>query len=309
MKQVSPISRVRIASALARPLLARRRVLLVPGCLAASSPLTPGGLASAFAKDRESANDLKFGVQLNAFPIDPARLQTFMDTLGQIKEIGYRGFESGIRNVSSQFAAPQSVRRFIEETGLVFFGSHVFLPDAMYDPSTRIAPAAVYEPVAGGGAALGARHLILSGAPADSADQLKRKIGVLNAAASFAKSVGIAAAYHNHSAEFESKIGEIEALYAQTDPALSFVLDAGHVYRGGSDVSAFLRTHASRIVGIHLRDYKNGRLVSLGQGTFPLAAVAATISRSIGRDGSRTRRSARICRRAASGRSRQPAKP
>lgn len=89
------------------------------------------------------------------------------------------------------------------------------------------------------------------------------------------------AAYHNHWPEFESKVGpkgEIEALYTETDPSLvSFVLDAGHAYRAGADVPAFIRTHSKRIIAFHLRDYKNGRLISLGQGTFPIREVAATI--------------------------------
>ncbi len=107
---------------------------------------------------------------------------------------------------------------------------------------------------------------------------LKRKIDGLNKAGTFAKSVGLKAAYHNHWPEFESKVGEIEALYTRTDPSLvSFVLDAGHAYRGGADVPLFIRTHQQRIAIFHLRDYKDGRLVTLGTGTFPLKEVAKTI--------------------------------
>ena len=89
---------------------------------------------------------------------------------------------------------------------------------------------------------------------------------------------GITAAYHNHWWEFESKIGEIEALYTQTDPELvHFVLDAGHAYHGGADVPAFIRAHSQRIIGFHLRDFKNDQYVELGTGDFPLRQVAATI--------------------------------
>jgi sugar phosphate isomerase/epimerase len=85
-------------------------------------------------------------------------------------------------------------------------------------------------------------------------------------------------AYHNHWFEFQSKVGEIEALYAETDPALvSFLLDAGHAYRGGADVPVFLRKHYRRIIALHLRDYDNGKQVPLGAGSFPLAEVAATL--------------------------------
>lgn len=258
----------------------RREVLQNLGTLAAGV-LAPVHLVRAVAQTGKSPDGIHFGVQLNAFPIDPGNFATFLQALTQIKQIGYQGFESSFRNLDRQFAAPETARRAIAQTGLTFFGIHVFLPTEDYDPATAIAPSSVYEPVARGGAALGAKHLVLSGAPVKNAQQLQRKIEALNAAGRFARSVGLTAAYHNHWQEFESTVGEhgeIEALYTQTDAALvSFVLDAGHAYRGGANLPTFIRAHADRILAFHLRDYNHGRLVTLGQGTFPLAQVAATI--------------------------------
>jgi inosose dehydratase len=252
----------------------RRRILQTLACGA----LAHMGARSLVAQDGHVPQGIHFGVQLNAFPIDPKNFDSFLGTLGTVKQIGYQGFESSFRNVSGQFAAPEHARRAIEQTGLTFFGIHIFFPNEQYDQSTHIAAPSVYEPVARGGAALGAKHLILSGAPAADAAALKRKIEALNTAGQFARSAGISVAYHNHWWEFESKIREIDALYSQTDPSLvHFVLDAGHAYHGGADVPAFIRAHAQRIVGFHLRDYRNGKLVTLGAGTFPLAQVAATI--------------------------------
>jgi sugar phosphate isomerase/epimerase len=250
--------------------------------LAASGTVSSLGSARLFGQAGRVPAGIRFGVQLNAFPIDPKRFETFETTLEQIKQIGYQGFESSFRNLSEQFAAPEMARRSIEQTGLTFFGIHIFFPDNLYDQTTRIAAPSVYEPVARGGAALGAKHLILSGAPAQNADQLKAKAEALNAAGRFARTAGLTAAYHNHWWEFESKIGEIEALYAGTDPELvHFLLDAGHAYHGGADVPAFIRAHSRRIIGFHLRDYKNGQYVELGTGDFPLHQVVATI-RQIG---------------------------
>ncbi len=247
--------------------------------------LAAGGSLSALRPKRILGGDgrippgIRFGVQLNAFPIDPKRFETFLDALAQVKQVGYQGFEVGFRLVNQQFGDPEPARRKIEQTDLTFFGIHIFLPSfEMYDPNTRIAAPSLYEPVARGGAAMGARHLILSGAPAVDPEQLKRKIEGLNAAGRFAKSVGITTAYHNHWWEFESKIGEIEALYAKTDPDLvHFVLDAGHAFHGGADVPAFIRAHSARIIGFHLRDFKNDEYVELGTGDFPLRQVAETI--------------------------------
>jgi inosose dehydratase len=257
----------------------RRQILQALGSVGAYGALFPLTSRRSFAQSGHLPVRIRFGVQLNAFPIDPKRFETFTATLEQVKQIGYQGFEAGFRYLSEQFAAPEMARRSIEQSGLTFFGIHIFLPTfEMYDPNTRIAAPSVYEPVARGGAALGAKHLILSGAPAGNADQLKAKIDALNAAGRFALSSGITAAYHNHWWEFQSKIGEIEALYTQTDPELvHFVLDAGHAYHGGADVPAFIRAHSERIIGFHVRDFKNGDYVELGTGDFPLHQVAATI--------------------------------
>ncbi len=256
----------------------RREILRTLSILGAAESLLPIASRDLWAETGRVPAGIHFGVQLNAFPVDPGNFQSFLYALAQVKQIGYQGFESSFRNVSEQFAASEPARRSIEQTGLTFFGIHIFFPNEGYDQQTRVAAASVYEPVARGGVALGAKHLILSGAPAADADELKRKIDALNTAGRFAQSVGIPVAYHNHWWEFESKIGEIEALYTQTDPTLvHFVLDAGHAYHGGADVPAFIRKHSRRIVGFHLRDYRNGHLVTLGTGTFPLAEVAATI--------------------------------
>lgn len=250
----------------------RREFLSQAGAFAAGASLAAS--SRMFAEDLHTYPGVRFGVQLNAFPINPKNFQSFLDTLGIVKQIGYKGFESGYRNVQAQFDNPAPARRQIEQTGLTFFGIHIFFPDKFYDQQTHIASPAVYEPVARGGAALGARHLILSGFPTADSEQLKRKIEALNVAGKFARSLGLGLAYHNEYWPAE----EIEALYTQTDPALvHFLLDCGHAYHGGANVPAFIRAHGKRIVGFHLRDFKNGRLVTLGTGAFPLAQVAHTI--------------------------------
>jgi inosose dehydratase len=234
--------------------------------------------ASRFASATMARTQIQLGAQTNAWAIDPARFDTFLGVLDQIKKIGYTGFETGFFNVRSQFKSPESARNSIAKSGLTFFGIHIAIPFERNDPATHLPPATLYEEVAHGGLALGAQRLIFTGGPTASAEELKRKIAGLNTAGAFSKSLGLPLAYHNHWWEFQSKVDEIDALYAETDPApVSFLLDAGHAYRGGADVPAFLRKHYDRIIALHLRDYSNGQQVPLGQGTFPLVEVAATL--------------------------------
>jgi inosose dehydratase len=255
-------------------MMTRRQLLHRLAAAVASAQLAPASLAKAWA----TGSSIKLGAQTNAWAIDPTRFDSFLGVLEQVRKIGYAGFETGFLNLRPQFKSPEHARVSIANTGLTFFGIHIFLPPERLDPTTKLPPASLYEEVARGGVALGAQRLIFSGGPAASTDDLKRKIAGLNTAGAFSKSLGLPLAYHNHWFEFQSKVGEIEALYAETDPALvSFLLDAGHAYRGGADVPAFLRKHYRRIVALHLRDYHNGKQVPLGAGSFPLAEVAATL--------------------------------
>lgn len=258
--------------------ITRRSAVKFLAAEAAACAVSAALATSALTQKEAVPSRVSFGVQLNAFPIDPTNFQTFLEALDEVKRIGYEGFECGFRLVNSQFANASTARKQIEATGLTFFGIHIFLNTRNYDSATGIAPASLYEDVARGGAALGAQHMVLSGAPATDGEALKRKVDALNKAGAFAKSVGLKAAYHNHWFEFESKIGEIDALNSRTNPSLvSFVLDAGHAYRGGANVPEFIRAHEKRIIAFHLRDYKDGHLVTLGAGTFPLKEVANTI--------------------------------
>jgi len=247
-----------------------RRQLMQNAALLAAGPLT-----KAWASQRPP---IQLGAQTNAWAIDPTHFDTFLGVLDQIKKTGYAGFETGFLNLRPQFKSPETARSSIAKSGLTFFGIHIFVPMERMDPATHLPPVALYEEVAHGGVALGAQRLIFSGAPAATTDDLKRKIAELNAAGAFSKSLGLPLAYHSHWWEFQSKVGEIDALYAETDPALvSFLLDAGHAYRGGADVPAFIRKQHDRIIALHLRDYRDGKQVPLGEGTFPLTEVAATL--------------------------------
>jgi inosose dehydratase len=256
-------------------MMTRRQLLHRLAAAAASAHLAPVSLAWA---EGAQGSSIKLGAQTNAWAIDPSSFDSFLGVLDQVRTIGYAGFETGFFNLRPQFKSPEQARVSIANTGLTFFGIHIFLPPERLNPTTKLPPASLYEEVARGGVALGAQRLIFSGGPAASTDDLKRKIAGLNTAGAFSKSLGLPLAYHNHWFEFQSKVGEIEALYGETDPALvSFLLDAGHAYRGGADVPAFLRKHYRRIVALHLRDYHDGKQVPLGAGSFPLAEVATTL--------------------------------
>jgi inosose dehydratase len=251
-----------------------RREVLWTGALMLTAGIPEAGASQA--QQAVGARRIQLGAQTNAFPIKPSEFDTLIGALSQIRQTGYAGFETGFANLSSQFGKPEQAKQRLEATGLVFTGIHIFLQE--YDYQTNIAPSQLYEPVGRAAAAMGAERLILSGSPAVTPEEVARKAEALNRAGRFSKGLGLKLAYHNHWPEFKWNGKEIEALYAQTNPSfVYFLLDAGHAFRAGADIPAFVKTHHGRLTGIHFRDYKNGVQVPLGQGDFPLAAVAAAL--------------------------------
>jgi inosose dehydratase len=222
-----------------------------------------------------AAGGLRAGCQTNAWRINPDNFSEVLAVLDKIKGYGYQGFETGFRNVQGQFANAAAARTEIEKRGLRFLGCHIFL--LQYDAETSVAPADLIESAAKGAAALGAERLILSGASASGdGAKLKKKIRALEAIARRVRVHGLQLAYHNHDLEFRNSGHEIEAMLAGTE-RLRLIMDAGHAFRGGADVPAFLMRHAKRIDGMHLRDFMNGEQVPLGQGEVNLKAVAEAI--------------------------------
>ena len=226
-----------------------------------------------------STPKISLGCQTNAWPVDPAHFDSLLSVLGKIHELGFAGFETGFRNLQSEADHPESARQRIASSGLQFFGVHIFL--GRYDEKTHIAPLELCEKVCQTASALGAQRLILSGAPVDTDDDLALKVEGLHRAGAVAKEFGMTLAYHNHSKEFGNSAWEYEGLLRLTDPNLvGFLLDAGHAFRGGADVPALVEKNHRRIIGLHLRDFREGKQVPLGSGDFPLAQVAAVLKKT-----------------------------
>lgn len=245
----------------------------------------PVCLASAAVAAKTAAPaQLKAGCQTNAWRIDPRDFTQVLSVLSKIKELGYRGFETGFRNIQGQFKEAAASRRELDKIGLVFFGAHIFLEK--YDGETHIAPYDLVTQVVDGAARFGAERLILSGGglSANSAldlTALARKARGLNAAGKYARSKGLRLNYHNHWQEFSLNGAEIEGLFRDTAPELvRFVLDCGHAFRAKVDVAEFFTRHHARIDGLHLRDFRGDDQVPLGQGEFDLQALAAAVKKT-----------------------------
>ncbi|MGE0887043.1 MAG: sugar phosphate isomerase/epimerase family protein [Blastocatellales bacterium] len=249
----------------------------------AAVPVSLAGVVLSPSNSFAAPTKVKIGCQTNAWRIDPNNFNDLLGVLDKLKGLGYEGFETGFRIVQGQFANAADARKQLQQRGLKFFGCHIFLEQ--YDPNTHVAPMELVQKIAQGSASLGAERLILSGGgllkgAKINGDDLKRKADGLNAAGKYCRSKGLKLAYHNHGPEFANGGEEIEGLYRLTDPSLvEFLTDCGWAYQGGANIPQFFEKHHKRIIGLHLRDFKNGQQVPLGQGEFPIRELAAAISK------------------------------
>lgn len=256
-------------------MISRREFLAAPLAVASAAALIPAAPKSV---------GVKIGCQTNAWRIDPNNFDSLLAVLGKLKELGYEGYETGFRNVQGQFGNAVIARKQLEKFGLKFLGCHIFLDE--YDSETRIPPLELIKTVATGAAKLGAERVIVSGKGIldehnrFSTASLAGKLIGLREAASVCRKLGLGLAYHNHQPEFAVNSNEIYNLMKMTDLYhVEFLIDCGWAFQAKVNVPEFFSKHHKRIIGLHLRDFKNREQVPLGQGEFPIQELAAAIKK------------------------------
>jgi sugar phosphate isomerase/epimerase len=116
-----------------------------------------------------------------------------------------------------------------------------------------------------------------------SMDDWRWSADQFNQVASKVEDAGMRFAYHNHHAEFGAIDGMLpyDELLKNTDPKkVSFELDCGWVIIGGQDPVHYLKQYPTRIVMLHVKDFKDNKepSVPLGTGSIdytPIFAAAA----------------------------------
>lgn len=216
----------------------------------------------------------RVGCQANGFVTRSGSFESLLPVLKNIASLGYAGFECNVHLVESEFGNPAEARRKIQATGLEFIGVHMSVNEADKD----------LDAISAGAAALGCHNVVMSAAGLSptgtfTPEALAEKAARLERYGKTCKAHGITLAYHNHMPEFANHNAEIQALADHTNPELvSFLMDAGHGYQGGGDPAEFMRRNARRLVGCHIKTFKNKtQQVPLGQGDFAFEDLAAAI--------------------------------
>lgn len=251
--------------------------------------LLGGAALAATATSTEAKPVLKqwpLGVQL--WTVN-AQLQTDVPgTLKAVKDAGYEVVETA--GTAGHTAA--EFRTMIEDAGLVCRSAHTSMPDLIAGLDQKIADAV----------ALGAKWLVCSSPKPPAAldpsldwvsgmvaamtpDAWAFNADQLAAMAPKVKAAGLAFAYHNHPMEFKAlpdgRIG-YDLLLAAT-PDLRLEMDLGWVAASGHDPVAMMKTYASRIDLLHVKDMTADagaplgyRSVEVGAGMIDWKAVFRT---------------------------------
>lgn len=217
----------------------------------------------------------RVGCQVNGFAARTGDFSALLTVLPSIKSLGYTGFECNNHFVLSELDHPAEARTRIQASGLEFIGMHTSMAEAEKNDLARLAH---------GGSALGCHYIVMSATGLSptgtfTADALKDKVATLEKYGRICNDAGMKLAYHNHMPEFANSNAEIDALADHSNPQfLSFLIDAGHAYQGGGNPAEFMRRNSRRIIGCHIKTFKNKtQQVPLGQGDFGFEDLAAAV--------------------------------
>jgi sugar phosphate isomerase/epimerase len=133
---------------------------------------------------------------------------------------------------------------------------------------------------------LGHEYLIVPSLPTESSKTLdgwREWADRFNRAGAAARSAGLWLAFHNEPAHQKPIDGQIpyDLFLERTEPSLvRLQLDVGNMTMGGGDPMVYLKRHAKRYWGFHLKDVvaDRSRDTELGTGTVKLRELIAAIS-------------------------------
>lgn len=209
-------------------------------------------------------------------PLEPA--------LEGIAAAGYDGFEIFDGNLQPYAEEPDVFRRLCDKYQLefvaVYSGANFIYQDILEDEFWRIRLAAKWA------SSLGARYLVVGGGAIRSTgttdEDFRALAAGLDKVVEIAKGFGMEASYHPH-------LGTISQLPEGVDEVfrlscIPFCPDLAHLVAGGGDALAIVRKHIDRVNYVHLKDYRDGEFLPLGDGTIDIRAVLVQL-KDAGYDG------------------------
>lgn len=230
-----------------------------------------------------AAGKLRAGCQTRAFG-SPIRDKTkLLAALDDIAATGYEGFETNFASLEHSFDNPRPMREEFARRKLELIALHAS-PKLMSMDGVEKELAQALR-IAKAVRDFGGSILVVSGpgVPRDAAGKLDigaldRWTGNLNLLGARTREYGIRLAVHNHAKELMNNAEELDGVLRATDGKnVGLLVDVSYFVGSPIAVGDFIRHHASRIAGLHLRDLRDGAEVDLGDGGLDLKGLSAAI--------------------------------
>lgn len=193
------------------------------------------------------------GLELYAVRRELAR--DLPDTLKTVAGIGYQVVEFYAPYLAWTIPYAKEVRQQLDDLGIRCFSTHNSF--AALTPGETMSKAIEINHI------LGSRYIILASAPqgTDGVEGWTRLSGQLADASKQLESQGLAAGYHNHSAEWQKlDNGQriMDVIAANTPSNFVLQLDVGTCVEAGADPVGWIKGNPERIRSIHLKDWAPG---------------------------------------------------
>jgi sugar phosphate isomerase/epimerase len=208
---------------------------------------------------------MKLGLQL--YTVRDALAADFNGTLEAISKMDFDGVELA-GNYGGMDAA--ALKKYLNELGLDVAGMHIGLEALESDLEGQLHFAR----------AVGAKHVVCpwldSARYANGWDAAIESLGKI---ARILEGEGLGFAYHNHTFEFEARVGSGYALDAIAAAGIALELDIAWAHASGVNPAAYLTQHAGHVPLLHVKDVKRTsdkagtdgwETVELGRGSVPV---------------------------------------
>lgn len=193
---------------------------------------------------------MKLGAQMYSVRTETQNAESLRNTFLRLKEIGYESAQlSGTYDVDAE-----TVKSFIEESGLIIPSTHRKPDDVMYNTEKEIA---FHKTI-------GASLIGIGGMPAKyqgSVEAVRQFIKDMDEPIRKIKDAGLKFTYHNHDWEFAPLEGTcIYDILIEEAPEMEFMHDVYWSHYAGVDMFAYVKRilDAGRVTDIHFKDMKKG---------------------------------------------------
>ncbi|MDM5201061.1 sugar phosphate isomerase/epimerase family protein [Fictibacillus enclensis] len=188
------------------------------------------------------------------------------EALQDIKDAGFKGFELFDGNLMEYKDQKEAFKELIKRHSLefvgVYAGANFIYPDIWTEELLRLEEAASLA------SELGARHFVVGGGAVRAngiLDSDYRQLGeALNQVAALAEKYGLIPSYHPHLGTIVQSPDQLDKLMPLT--TINLCPDTAHIEAGGGDPVEVIKKYINRIKYIHLKDYRDGAFVPLGEG-------------------------------------------